>query len=92
MYNKDTNKARKPKERIGSMKPTNYTIQQAGCVPYYISAEEYREFTKVIVDKRTTEVENAISILIDTVGFDNAKKMVEEIWEVLDIKYGNTNF
>lgn len=89
MYNKDTNKARRKKGRIDKMKPTNYTLQKAGCVPYYITDEEYEEFVKIIEGKKKAKLRKVLTEMYDFFGDIRTVDIVEEELNSLAICYGN---
>ena len=71
------------------MKPTHYTLQKEGCVPYYLTKEEYEEFVKIIERKKRDKLRKAIIEIYDFFGEDRAVDMVEEEMENLAIYYGS---
>lgn len=71
------------------MQPTHYTLQKAGCVPYYLTKEEYEEFAENIERKKRDKLRKAIIEIYDFFGEDRAISIVEEEMDKLAICYGN---
>lgn len=69
--------------------PTHYTLQKAGCVPYYLTKEEYEEFVKIIEGKKKAKLRKVLTEMYDFFGDIRTVDIVEEELNSLAICYGN---
>lgn len=53
-------------------------LKKDGCVPYYLTKEEYEEFVEILKRVKTKELERALIVLSDTFGVDKTVDIVEE--------------
>lgn len=68
------------------MTPTHYTLQKAGCVPYYLTKEEYEQFVEVIERKKRDKLRKVIIEIYNFFGEDRAVDIVEEEMNKLAIR------
>lgn len=68
------------------MTPTHYTLQKAGCVPYYLTKDEYEQFVEVIERKKRDKLRKVIIEIYDFFGEDRAVDIVEEEMNKLAIR------
>ena len=68
------------------MKPTHYTLQKAGCVPYYLTKEEYEEFVEIVERKKKDKLRKALIEIYNFFGEDRVVDIVEEELNNLAIK------
>ena len=60
------------------MKETNFMLKKDGCVPYYLTKEEYEEFVEILKRAKIKELEKALIVLSDTFGINKTVDIVEE--------------
>ena len=68
------------------MKHTIYTLTKAGCVPYYITEEDYKKCIEIIEEKRRAELAKILAELYDIFGGARTFDIVDEEMKNLGIK------
>lgn len=63
---------------------SDYSLKQAGCDPFVLTENEYKEFVELLKAKRAVKVREEILSLVLVIGKANAKNAVREILKEIE--------